>query len=139
MPHSNALREFWLRFYEALSNGDHVFVERHLSRSEGAPIIGTDRNARRRGPAATRRMLSTELEEMVGVQIVPGELQACCVGAVGCVTDRPKLRLPDGTEIPMRVTSVICKEESDWRIVLWHASFAVPDQEAFGTALTAPG
>ena len=92
-------------------------------------MTGADANGSWTGHATTSKMLKTELARMVGLQIVPGDLQACCEGAVGCVTDRPKLRRPDGVEIPMRVTSVVCKEADDWKIVLWHASFGVPNEE----------
>ena len=133
MEQSNDLKDFWLQFYEALSHGDHIFVERHISHSNGVLAIGTDPSEWWTGHATIGKMLKADLEELVGVQIVAGDLQAYCTGTIGCVTDRPRFRLSDGTEIPMRLTSVVCKEENDWKIVLWHASFGVQNEQVFGT------
>ena len=47
-----------------------------------------------------------------------------------------KLRLPDGTEIPVRLTAVFRKENNDWKIVLRHLSIGIPNEDVFGNALT---
>mgnify|MGYP003287035570 CR=1 FL=1 len=44
MEHSDELRDLTLRLYEAEATGDVSFIERHLSRQEGAVYIGSDPN-----------------------------------------------------------------------------------------------
>jgi hypothetical protein len=44
MEQSDELRDLTLRFYEATASGDLSFVERYVSRQEGAVFVGTDPN-----------------------------------------------------------------------------------------------
>ena len=44
MERSDELRDLTLRIYEATATGDLSFVERHVSRQEGAVFVGTDPN-----------------------------------------------------------------------------------------------
>jgi hypothetical protein len=50
--------------------------------------------------------------------------------------DRPKFKLPDGTEVEVRVSLVARREGSEWRIVHWHASIGISNVEAVGQELT---
>jgi hypothetical protein len=42
MELSDELRALMVRFYEAVNDGDFSFVERYVSRQEGAVFVGTD-------------------------------------------------------------------------------------------------
>jgi hypothetical protein len=57
-------------------------------------------------------------------------------GAVGWTADRATLRLPASPPMPLRLTLVWRREGGDWKIVQWHASFGVGNQEALGQDLT---
>ena len=49
-------------------------------------------------------------------QDLPGDPQAYSEGDVGWVADRPKFRLPDGTELPVRMSIVFAKEDGQWKM-----------------------
>jgi len=42
MEHSDELRDLMVRLYEASTTGDLSFVDRYVSRQEGAAFIGTN-------------------------------------------------------------------------------------------------
>ena len=50
--------------------------------------------------------------------------------------DRPKFRLPDGTEIPLRMTFVFVREEGEWKVAQQHISIGVPNEQIVGQELT---
>ena len=57
-------------------------------------------------------------------------------GAASVGSSDGKVRLPDGTDIPLRLTMVFHQENSDWKIVQWHISTGVSNEDAVGKALT---
>jgi ketosteroid isomerase-like protein len=71
-----------------------------------------------------------------GFPIEAAELQAFSEGEVGWAADRPRLTMPDGSEISFRLTAVLHREDGDWRVVQWHSSFGVANEEALGKELT---
>lgn len=136
MEQSPELKDLTLRSYEALSGGDFSFFERYLSQQDGVLAIGTDPNEWWEGYATISKVFKAQMEEMGGISLIAGTPQAYSEGGVGWVADRPKLKLPDGTEIPVRLTSVFRKEGNDWKIVLWHVSLGVRNEDVVGKALT---
>ena len=46
------------------------------------------------------------------------------------------MKLPDGTEIPFRITGVYHQENGEWKVVQWHASIGISNEEAIGQELT---
>ncbi len=140
MEHSDELRDLTLRFYEAAATGDLSFIDRHVSRQEGAVFIGTDPNEWWEGLVAFREAMRAQSEALEGggLQIVSGQLQAYREGNVGWVIDRDaSFRLPDGTEIPFRNTCVFLQEDAEWKAVHLHASIGVRNEEMFGEDVTA--
>jgi hypothetical protein len=130
------LKEILLRSYEALSNGDYTFFERHLSQRDGILAIGTDPAEWWAGYDTITRVFKVQLEESGGFQILAGTPQAHCDGAIGWVADQPDYKFQDGTEIPFRLTAVFQKENSDWKIVQWHVSIGISNEDIFGETLT---
>ena len=138
MEQSDELRDLTLRFYEAATTGDLSFFDRHISRQEGVAFVGTDPNEWWEGFEALREAIRAQSEEMGGMQIVPGRLQAYREGNVGWVIDRDaSFRLPDGTEIPFRNTVVFRREDGEWKVVHGHSSIGVRNEEMFGEDVTA--
>jgi ketosteroid isomerase-like protein len=82
------------------------------------------------------KVFKAQFEEVGGFSIIAGTPQAYSEGDVGWAADRPKFKLPDGTEIPVRLTSVFRKEGNDWKVVLWHFSIGVRNEEVVGKTLT---
>ncbi len=137
MEQSNELRDLTLRFYEAVTTGDVSFVDRHVSRQQGAVFVGTDPNEWWEGFESLREATRAQSEELGGMQIVPGRLQAYREGSVGWVIDRdPTFQLADGTQIPFRNTAVFRREEGEWKLVHTHTSLGVRNEEMFGEDAT---
>lgn len=137
MEPSAEIRDITLRFYQALSKGDMPVIERLFSRHDGVVLIGTDPAEWWTDHAAITRVFKAQMEEMGGgFVLVAGEVHAYGEGAAGWVADRPKIKLPDGSELPLRVTGAFLKEDGEWKLVSWHASIGVKNEEAFGAELT---
>jgi adenylate cyclase len=139
MEQSDELRDLMLRFYEAVNAGDLSFVERHVSRQEGAVFVGTDPNEWWEGYEAFVEAMRVQEEaiEGDGPQIVPDQIQAYREGSVGWVIDHDSFQLPDGTEVPFRNTTLFLQEDGEWKLVHAHASIGVRNEEMFGGDVTA--
>jgi hypothetical protein len=129
------LKELVLRLYEAVSRGDGAAIEGLLSRERGLVFIGTDPNEWFEDSASVRTML--EAQAGAGVTVVPGEIGAYREGSVGWIADRGVFKLPDGGEVPFRITAVFRREDGEWKLIQEHASIGVGNEEAIGTELTA--
>ena len=136
MEQSTELKNLILQSYKALSEGDYSFFERHLSQTEGVLVIGTDPNEWWSSYATIIKLFKAQMEEMGGFSVSAGMPQAYSEGTLGWAADRAKFKLPDGSEIPVRLTVVFRKESSEWKIVLWHASIGVPNEDLIGKAIT---
>ena len=136
MNQSSELRDLVLSAYAATACGDANFYDHHLSRGEGVLIIGSDPNEWWSGFDTITEVFKAQLQEMGGVSIVAGDPQAYSLGDAGWVVDRPRFRLPDGTEIPFRSTVVFAREDGAWKIVHQHISIGVSNQSVVGQDLT---
>ena len=136
MEQSTELKELYLRSCEAQSSGDYSFFERHFSQKDGVLAIGTDPTEWWAGYATITKVFEAQLKEMDGIQILANTPQAYCDGSIGWVADRPTIKLPDGTEMPFRLTAVFQKEQNDWKIVQWHVSTGVSNEALIGETLT---
>ena len=136
MQPSTELKDLVLRTYQAIANGDTTFYDRHLSQQQGVLIIGTDPNEWWEGHETINRVFKAQIQEMGGISVVGSDPLAYSQGDIGWVADRPRFRLPDGTEIPFRSSIVFVKEDGDWKVVHQHISIGVPNAEAVGQDLT---
>jgi hypothetical protein len=130
------LKSLTSQMYEVLSGGDISFMERYLSQQDGVLAIGTDPNEWWTGYATIINVFKAEMEKMGGVSLVAGNPQAYSDDSVGWVADQSKFKLPDGTEIPFRLTCVFRKESNVWKLVQWHASIGVRNEDLFGSMFT---
>jgi len=136
MEQSAELKEFYLRICEAQSSGDYSFFERHFSQEDGVLAIGTDPEEWWAGYATITRVFKAQLEEAGGFQILADTPQAYCDGSIGWLAGQPTVKLPDGTEVPVRLTAVLRREQNGWKIVQWHFSIGVPNEDSIGETLT---
>jgi class 3 adenylate cyclase len=132
---SEELRAFLLRLYAAMGDNDADAVREMYSTSACLLNIGTDPDEWWTGPEGTEVLLRQNVE-LGGVQMLPGAPVAYCIGNVGWIADRPRLVLPTGAEVSLRLTLVLAVERGHWRIVQWHSSIAQKDELAFGRSLT---
>ena len=138
LQQSPELRELMLRFYQAFEGGDAALAIGLLSQEEGVLAIGTDPNEWWSDYATMERVYATQLREMrdAGMSLQPGDLRCYQDGNVGWCADQARMRLPYGTEVPMRLTAVFHREGGEWKMVQSHASVGVPNTESIGTDLT---
>jgi ketosteroid isomerase-like protein len=136
MEQSTELKDFYLRIYEALSSGDYSFFERCFSQKDGVLAIGTDPTEWWTGYDTITRVFKTQLKETGGFQILADDPQAYRDGSIGWVAGQPTLKLPDGTEMPVRLTVVFQKEQHGWKIVQWHFSIGISNEDLFDETLT---
>jgi hypothetical protein len=136
MEPSVELKELYVLCCQSQSSGDYAFFEQRFAQQEGVLAIGTDPGEWWSGHATIARVFRAQLEEIAGIQVLPGTPQAYSDGSVGWVAGRPRVRLPDGTEVPLRLTAVFRKEENEWKIVQWHLSAGVHNEDLVGERLT---
>lgn len=132
MEQSSELKAVLLSFYEALTTGDIGFIKNITSRRDGVLMIGTDPNEWWADYETIIRINEAQIKEMGGIPIEAGDPQAFSQGSVGWVADQAKVKLPDGSEVPFRLTGVLHKENGEWKMIQWHVSIGVPNEEAFG-------
>lgn len=136
MEQSTELKELYLQICEALSHGDYSFFERCFSHKDGVLAIGTDPTEWWTGYATISKVFKTQLKEMGGFQILVDTPLAFHEGSIGWIAGKPTLKLPDGTEVPVRLTVVLQKEQNDWKIVQWHFSIGISNEDSIGETLT---
>jgi len=133
---SAELKDLYRQCCEAQSSGDYAFFERHFSQKDSVLAIGTDPTEWWAGYATITRVFKAQLKEVGELQVLADTPQAFCDGSIGWVAGQPTVRLPDGTEIPTRLTAVFQKEQDGWKIVQWHFSTGVSNEDFVGETLT---
>jgi len=136
MEQSTELKELYLRCCEAMSSGDYSFFERTFSQEDGVLAIGTDPTEWWAGYATITGVFKTQLQEMGGFQILADNPLAYRDGSIGWAAGQPTLKLPEGTEMKVRLTAVFQKEQDGWKIVQWHFSIGIPNRDLIGETLT---
>lgn len=136
MEQSTELKELYLRSCEAISNGDYLFFERYFSQKDGVLAIGTDPAEWWSGYTTITRVFKSQLKELGGLQILPDTSQAYRDGSIGWVAGQPTLKPSNGTEIPVRLTAVFQKEQNGWKIVQWHFSIGISNEDSIGQTPT---
>jgi len=121
------------KFYDALSAGDADTATAVLSTTDGALMIGTDPDEWITDQRAIVDLFTAQVG--AGVKVRSGDIQAYEEGSVGWVADRSTFILPDGSEVPVRVTAVFHQEHGQWRMIQSHASLGVSNEEAMGVDL----
>ena len=123
------------RFYGAWQAQDLEALKEMFSTGAHAAVIGTDPDERWYG-ATCGEMIAHQTAEMNGVQISSHDLRAFACGNVGWASDWASVKLGIGATLPCRFTMVFAVERGHWRMVQWHASIGVSNQDAIGHTLT---
>jgi ketosteroid isomerase-like protein len=128
MPISEDVKRAMLEFYQRYSAGDVAAFAHQITEQEDALVIGTDPSQWAVGHDAWVAGYAEVMEQMPGLQLRAGDrLTAFQDGPIGWAADRALIVLPDGAEIPLRITAVFRNEGAIWRIVTAHLSLGVPD------------
>ncbi len=136
MEESAEVKSAVRRYYEAIAAGDAQVMEELFSRQGGTLLIGSDPNEWWAGYDTAMHAWKAQFEAVGGgFPIKAGDPQAYSEGSVGWFADRPAISMPDGTELPVRLTGVLHKEGGEWKLVQSHVSIGVPNEEALGQEL----
>lgn len=137
MQRDQGLAEILSGMYSAFETGSPAVVEQIMSSESDIVGIGTDPEEWWTG-GNVRRAFEAQIPEMhaAGLRFRAGDIQAFSEGSVGWVADQPTLTFPDGSGVPMRLTSVFRQEGGSWKMVQFHLSIGVPNQAALGEELT---
>jgi class 3 adenylate cyclase len=132
---SEELKSVMLRLYDAYSSRDAEAIAHRFSPAPGMLAIGTDPAEWWTGHDELVEVFQAQIEEVGGWRWSPGEIEAWCEGTVGWAADRPTITL-GGQVIQCRSTAVLHLEHGEWKVVQWHLSLGIPNEEALGIRLT---
>jgi ketosteroid isomerase-like protein len=136
MKQSAQVKDALVQFYDGFSRGDAAMLMNLISSERGVLTIGTDPQEWWDERDKLRHAFEAQMKELDGASMVAGDPQGYEEGSVGWVSDRPTIRMADGTEIPTRVTGVMHREGDGWKFVQTHISLGVANAEAVGQTLT---
>ena len=128
MPASEDVKGALLEFYVRYSAGDVAAFAERITEREDALVIGTDPAQWAEGHDAWVAGYAAVMEQMPGLKLRGGDrISAFQDGPIGWAADKAWIVLPDGSEIPFRITAVFRSEGTTWKLVTAHLSLGVPD------------
>lgn len=129
MERSQEILELYLRFARNELQGTPV--DQIVSASPAVSVIGTDPAEWITDPATVKHMTEAQMQasQAAGIQTTPTDPQAWADGDLGWVIDQPRLRLPNGAEVQMRMTTIMHREGGTWKVVHQHASIGIPNDQ----------
>jgi class 3 adenylate cyclase len=80
-------------------------------------------------------VVKAQFEELAGVRYEVHHIEGWELDRVGWAATRVRVMFGDA-ETEMRITAVLVLDAGQWRIVQWHASEGVPNEESLGFSLT---
>jgi hypothetical protein len=129
MERSPALEDLVRAWFNGASTGDASVIDTHVSRGDGARMIGSDPSERLSG-AAIADFLRGEVEGAAGAaSFVPTNTEAWEEGSVGWATSDLTITLADGRSVSPRWSAVWHREDGEWCFVQTHASIGVPNDQ----------
>jgi ketosteroid isomerase-like protein len=115
---------------QAMNAGDAGRLRTMVSERPDAIHIGTDS-----GEWWTSKQLldaaAVDTHGEMDVQAVADDLGIHVDGDIAWVEGRGRFRRSDGAERPVRMTSVLAREDGQWKVVQSHASIGVPNADIF--------
>ena len=135
METSEEIRRVVIRFFDALRDGDEEAVSNRISRQPGFERFGTDAaEVWHEGEDAARVWLQ-QLRELDGYPWrLISDVHAMSEGTVGWAGGRAEFDSSQGP-VELRLTCVLHLEHGEWKIVQWHGSVPVSNEE-YGFFLT---
>ena len=116
-----------------IGDGDVAVLERHTSRHPGTAFLGTDPDEWWTDLAGLRHALVGQ--HQAGVTFIPGDPVVYQQGDIGWAVDhRMRFRVGE-QEGPFRMTIIYRREDGVWKMVHFHSSIGVPNEDAIGIEL----
>jgi adenylate cyclase len=117
------------------NRGDAEAMSNLFSSSADLRVLGFDADEQWRGADDFLTVFSAQMDEIPEWRIENHDAEAFEDGSFGWATLHSTIATPEG-ETPMRHTAVFRLEGGVWRVVQWHNSVPVPNQQVFGVELT---
>jgi adenylate cyclase len=136
MENAPELVELMERVFRAWAARDHQSTTDAITRDPGVLVIGTDPDEWWVGPEEFAAVLRIQWQETPEFTFDPAEIVAWKEGTVGWVAARFEARFEGMPAVPLRSTAVFHDEGTYWRMVQWHNSVAVPNEDLVGMGLT---
>jgi hypothetical protein len=122
--------------FEALTGEDCSALDSLLSKEEHVLLIGTDPTEWWAGHDTIYRMVTAQAGEMGNVKIINVDTKCYSEGVIGWTASRVILKMPDGRSVPFRATGLFRKERGIWKLMQWHNSIGITNEQAIGLKLT---
>jgi class 3 adenylate cyclase/ketosteroid isomerase-like protein len=123
------------RVLKAWGAADEAAMTNLFSPDATLRVLGFDLDEWWVGPASFHKIWQTQMEEMPNWTIEVERAEAFEDGPFGWATAFTTLVTPE-TKTAMRHTGVFRLEAGVWRVIQWHNSIPVSNQQIFGVALT---
>ena len=114
---------------EANIQGNIEFWEKHISKNKNVMIYGTAPGEGIKGYDTIISTLKAELSVMKPISFTIEHLEAFSEGTVGWFLIRATSFYSNGTELPVRTSGVMHKEDGIWKAVTQSTTFEVPDEK----------
>ncbi len=131
------VRRFLADLYDAFATGDATAWVDRMTNDHAPVAIGTDPGEfwdEREHMVATMRAQAASMSA-AGFRLRSGTARIGARGEVAWIADEPTMVLPDGREIPMRLTAVLTREDDGWRYAQVHLSVGHPNEGLLDLAL----
>jgi hypothetical protein len=129
MQHSHEIMKITQELYRTWQKGDPSYFSQMLSGQEGVLVIGTDPAEWWGDYAMIQHAIGEQIPAMAGFGF-ESNLETYSHGEVGWFADQAVMTMPDGMEIPMRITGVYERQNGAWYLVQMHTSIGIPNEEA---------
>jgi uncharacterized protein (TIGR02246 family) len=113
---------------DAQNAGDGERYRAMISNRPDAVFIGTDADEWWTGKDLVDAIAGSPSGDMT---VVVDDIDVHALGDVAWAEGHGCFKASDGNERPVRVTSVLVREDGQWKAVQLHASIAVPNEQIF--------
>ena len=126
------------RFLGTFESGDVSTVEAIVSREADVLGIGTDPDEWWPGRDNLMRAVRAQVPEMhgAGMTFRTEDERSYSEGDVGWSAAQASIVMADGSTLPTRFTSVWRREGGDWKLVNFHVSVGMSNEQLLGQELT---
>ena len=124
------------RLFAALSASDLEALHGVIAHDDDVLVIGTDPDEWWAGPQTVHGILDAQLRELAGWSWAPTSLVAYESGETGWAAARVRVTFPDGSRQDLRTTIVFDLDRAQWKVVQWHISIGVANEDTVDIPLT---
>ncbi len=133
--HSPEIEAVARRVLATWDRGDGEVMSNLFSSSADLRVLGFDADEQWSGADDFLKVFSAQMDEMPEWRIESHHVEAFEDGSFGWATLHSTIVTPEG-ETPLRHTAVFRLQGGAWRVVQWHNSIPVPNQQVIGVELT---